>query len=624
VYTGVSPFITMPEVERQTIAQIFRYLKELDQLRYPLVKNVSSQSGLIWLRDLPDHPCVERGALGEKIFGGRAVPANTDCDSDFFLKLRRPVLTECPPPPAQIAEWVMPGWTDVTQEALVYDVRPAYSDATGPTATVSFNSDPERISALVRWRMVRESWARTEGPARAALELFERTYEVRTQIEREGERVELVLGDGHLAIPARDIQHPILLRRVTLEFNPDVPEFVFRPTSHPVELYEGVLLQIPDLNGSQKTALAQELTESQYQPFGGDETDRFLRRMAQGLFAPHGEFLGFNPPDERSPGATIWRSPVIFLRRRTLGFSIAVERALQDLSSREELPQALLRIAGFGSVDDGERANSTADGDEDASILFSKEANEEQVRIVRRLRQNQCVVVQGPPGTGKTHTIANLLGHLLAEGKSVLVTAHTTKALRVLRDKVVPRLQPLCVSVLDNDKQSQDQLSNAVQEIAFRLSGSDVEKLLAEAKELEAQRKKLLEDRAAARHQLWEARISEIDDITFGDRHVRPVDAARTVRAGLWADDWIPSPITPGIALPLMPQECVELYRTNGTVTPEDERELSELLPDAQQLPQPTLFAELVREHVLLCHQKDLRPELWDGVESDKHLARFD
>jgi len=75
--------------------------------------------------------------------------------------------------------------------------------------------------------------------------------------------------------------------------------------------------------------------------------------------------------------------------------------------------------------------------------------------------------------TGKTHTIANLLGHLLAQGKRVLVTAHTPKALRVLREKVAEALQPLCISVLQNDKQSQDDLEESVQTIAVRLSQDD-------------------------------------------------------------------------------------------------------------------------------------------------------
>jgi len=47
-------------------------------------------------------------------------------------------------------------------------------------------------------------------------------------------------------------------------------------------------------------------------------------------------------------------------------------------------------------------------------ILFSKPANSEQYEIAARLAKNRAVLVQGPPGTGKTHTIANLLGYLLA------------------------------------------------------------------------------------------------------------------------------------------------------------------------------------------------------------------
>jgi putative protein kinase ArgK-like GTPase of G3E family len=41
--------------------------------------------------------------------------------------------------------------------------------------------------------------------------------------------------------------------------------------------------------------------------------------------------------------------------------------------------------------------------------------------------------VQGPPGTGKSHTIANLICHLLATGNKVLVTAQTKRALEVLK-----------------------------------------------------------------------------------------------------------------------------------------------------------------------------------------------
>ena len=67
---------------------------------------------------------------------------------------------------------------------------------------------------------------------------------------------------------------------------------------------------------------------------------------------------------------------------------------------------------------------------ESQEILLSKEANKEQLEIAKRIEKYNAVCVQGPPGTGKTHTIANLLGHFLAQGKNVLVTSHTPKALR--------------------------------------------------------------------------------------------------------------------------------------------------------------------------------------------------
>ena len=52
------------------------------------------------------------------------------------------------------------------------------------------------------------------------------------------------------------------------------------------------------------------------------------------------------------------------------------------------------------------------------------------------IRTKNGVLVQGPPGTGKSQTIANLICHLLALGKKVLVTSHAARALTVLKNKI--------------------------------------------------------------------------------------------------------------------------------------------------------------------------------------------
>src|SRR6185369_11460090 len=117
-------------------------------------------------------------------------------------------------------------------------------------------------------------------------------------------------------------------------------------------------------------------------------------------------------------------------------------RVLEDLEHGGALPTALTRIVGI----EPERAERTAAGDladmagAPPDVLLSKPANAEQIDIVRALERHEAVLVQGPPGTGKTHTIANLIGHLVAQGKRVLVTSHATKALRMVREHIVEEI----------------------------------------------------------------------------------------------------------------------------------------------------------------------------------------
>src|SRR5581483_342458 len=101
-------------------------------------------------------------------------------------------------------------------------------------------------------------------------------------------------------------------------------------------------------------------------------------------------------------------------------------------------------------------------------IYFPLPANREQRRIVEAIESQRGVLVQGPPGTGKSHTIANLICHLLATGKRVLITAETGRALRVLKDKLPTQIQPLCVSLLGQSGDAFAELNSAVQEITTR------------------------------------------------------------------------------------------------------------------------------------------------------------
>jgi len=259
---------------------------------------------------------------------------------------------------------------------------------------------------------------------------------------------------------------------------------------------------------------------------------------------------------------------VLFLRTRTLGYATAIEGTLDDLASRQDLPLALLKIVGLDPPPEAdERAETFEPGDEPEEVLLSKPANPEQIRIAVRLERDGCVLVQGPPGTGKTHTIANLIGHLLAQGQSVLVTSHTTKALRVLRDHVVEKLRPLTVSVLESDIESRNQLEGSVSTIIERLTTGNPKKLDAEAEQLAAQRKELLAQLRKHRQELFDARADEYKELVFGKTKLSPSDAARKVAAEAQTHGWIPSPVQPGAALPLSTPE-VPSNPPPGTIQP--------------------------------------------------------
>jgi very-short-patch-repair endonuclease len=609
-------------VAREKLTRVFRYLEALNQHRNPAKRQIREQLWSLWLHDLPDHPSINRGPSKSAPAKSKAAePQNEDANSGgFVLKVQRPVLTSPPEPPATIATWLETGWDDPSKEPSVSPSRNE-SDREGETRIANFTDEPARSAAWQRWKVSREEWAKHEKPARAAMRIFETLYSLYGRIDREAERVELVLGDGLLSWRRVEgsIYHPILLQRLQLQFNAAVPEFTLSEADHPVELYSALFQSTTDVDGRAIGRCREELEQEGFHPLINGATSRFLKRLVVQL-SPRGELLEDRAPAGEAKDPQIGRDPILFLRSRTLGFAAAIEGILADLRTREDLPWSLLNIVGEESpVPDAREANSSERpyGEADAEVLLSKPANPEQIRIAKQLEEYGGVLVQGPPGTGKTHTIGNLIGHLLAQGKSVLVTSHTTKALRMVRHHIVPELRPLCVSLLESDLDSRKQLESAVGSIAERLSRADAGSLEIEWKKLEAERGELLKKLDDVRNQLVDARADEYREIAIAGKAWAPADGARKVAQEKETLGWIPGPVAAVAPLPLSPGELADLYRTNVSVSREDETELSGHLPELHDLPSPEAFDASISERIRLgAEDLDLRSDLWQSGAS--------
>ena len=594
-------------IARARIRRIFQFLDAYVQLRNPVVRRISEQPWILWLRDLPQSPSVSR-------------PDPDKPEDRFIFKVRRPTPAPCPRPPEELEGWLQPGWDRLGAEPQVRDSRDTGED--GKPRTLRFDDDRSRAKAFEKWKLARAAWESTERPERAALELFERLYALHGQVEREAEKIELLVGDGILdwRVEEGAIHHPILLKRIELAFNPEIPEFALAETDNVPELYAALFSASRKVDGRMLQNRIEEIEKHPYHPLDAEAT-AYLKGVLGSLGG--GEFVT-SPKDLESESDVprLMRDPIVFARLRTVGVSSTIKSILEDIENTETFPPSLMRIVGLGgnaSIADpapAEGEAAPAPANEDAAVLFAREANIEQLNLAKRLGSSGAVIVQGPPGTGKTHTIGNLIGHLLAQGKSILVTSHTTKALRVLRDQAHPDIQPLCVSVLDSDVRGRQELEISVSKISERLSRDDALELGRTAGDREKQRAVIIGQLRALRERLRLAVSGEYREIAVGAQSYEPSQAAREVAAGRGRHDWIPAPVERGGLPPLSEGELARLYGTNGLLTPAEEQELHLSIPKPADVLPPVQFTDAVESLARhRPHARKLREDLWNDVD---------
>ena len=263
---------------------------------------------------------------------------------------------------------------------------------------------------------------------------------------------EIIWSFGHLHWPTQSIQRPLFIRPAVIEF--DTEKSVFRiettPTLPKLEL---------DMLNWDSVWMKAELSEYEldfkedhafdFNPW--DET-QLQERSEQVLRLLHADHAYAQEADVYvMPGVRLYRRPKSNHSWVEEHEHLA-EAIEQDLPLSPALEQFFTsNDAAIAALDQQDRTEWQAVGEE---ILFPLPYNEEQKRILQQLSSNAGVIVQGPPGTGKSHTISNLISHLLAHGKRVLVTSEKEHALTVLRDKLPAEIRELAVSVLGADSKT--------------------------------------------------------------------------------------------------------------------------------------------------------------------------
>ena len=439
----------LKDQEKNKVSNLFQFLKQYNNVKNPTITDINLQYWHRWLDNIPIH---------EKII-------NNICKEDEYLDsiliVGKPDFTECPNPPEELREWLENGWSKFDEEVKIKnEINKIEKDITTgkeKIIKIKFQDDKEREDLLKAWKLKREIWVEKEKITHEVDDLFNMLYTVYSTLKKESEAMELVFGDGILGCDdEKKIYHPILFQKVKLIFDANIPEFRIELSDRNPELYKSIFTLLSDSNMELLLEIYKEFECNEISPFNIDDSNSFLNRVSHAL-SPDGEFLNNKEfVFQRYP--QIFRKPVLFIRKLNMGFGSAIDSILEDLEEVDSIPEFLKDIIGIDKDDDKLKLNSDINIEDnsklissnglDENILLTKPANIEQLAVAKYLQRHGSVLVQGPPGTGKTHTIANMVGHLLSQGKSILVTSYSEKALSVLKEKVTDNLQALCLSLL--------------------------------------------------------------------------------------------------------------------------------------------------------------------------------
>ncbi len=596
-------------------ASLLAFLQATATIRRKRISSYGTADRVLWVADVPKERAECRS------------PFLTDKPDDLgglWLEVRKKRMPARPPVPQVVADWVRAD--DLDQPDNEPELRPEITviverqvpapDTPEDTRRSIVQGVPE-LRQLADHREVEdawleylvnkwEPWAQEVRRWQEVQSVYESIDFMRRRLEEAEERYELVFAIGYLQwrdstgtpVARHVLTAPAELTldaaRGLLSVAPAAAFDAFR-----VELDMLDLQHRPRLN---EGALDAQLEALDIQAWDAELVAPLLRLIANSLSADAQVNETLDHLERTGEHPHLSFAPALVLRERRPTAYEDLVRKLHELAIGGEVqttgPWDRLLREGEPPTDGADHPSSSAEDDPpDPGLancfLFPLPANEEQRQIVQRLQAEPCVLVKGPPGTGKSHTIANLMCHLLARGDRILVTAHAPKALAVLRGLLPDDIRDLCVTAQGSSREDQRLLEESVRGILRRENewhGQEaapraIEKAESNLRELEGDLARVERDLRAFREA--ETHPHELP----GGYSGTAAQIARTLAEKKQDSAWFPD-LPTNAAFPLDPSESAFLTEAHASFTAGARAEL-QLEAGAAELPGPDEFREL-------------------------------
>jgi very-short-patch-repair endonuclease len=582
-----------PEMANKSVA-LLRFLWDIAAIRRGRIPAYGKNDKVVWFADLPPNlPEVRSPLLSDKHPEG----------VDYWLEVHKKRMPVRPPVPAECRDWVRPEDLErVSQEPVLLPQITVLVDRECENASASAHGSPEFVERVPQclkiedypqvqfiWKEYLENqwrpWAEQMRRWQAIQDVYEDVDFIRRRLEEAEEHYELVLGAGLLVW--RDSSGTSIKRHILTapaEVSLDAARGVL--TVVPAASLTGFRIELDMLELRDQPRIKEELKQQRLEELGMEVWDRtkvgqLLREIANNTCSnAQVDENAWDPPNESDDVLRVVYAPALILReRRGTGYIDVINKLIERTKADSVLTKPWKHFVGEGEVwPDEVNPDRDPPGQtlEDARLYFPLPTNKEQREIANRLCSRPYVLVKGPPGTGKSHTIANLICHLLALGQRVLVTAQAPKALAVLRDLLPGDIRNLCVTAFGSTREDQRLLEDSVRAILSRKNQWEGS-LWAHQKisELERNLRTLEDDAAAIERDLLTIREAETYSHTLNGGYAgTAAQIARQVERKLSEYDWFPELPNENSSCPLDQDKIAILADVHSWMNDEKLKEL--------------------------------------------------
>ena len=541
--------------KRESIIALYQYIAEVIKSLKIEKKDIHNEEWYYFLENLPKHSGITFNYLDSK--NTLSYQKILQVEKLPFLK---PLAID-----KELLEWISGDWGDYKSSVKLLSEKIIKENNSLKVA----NIPDEKKEILEKLLKNRQSWIEDQKKIETARKLFDILYSKYLSLDRDSDTLELLVGNGIVKVPNEDIYYPVLLKKVNFSLDAERNLITVVDSSDDdfitQELYLNFLADVENVNLDNVFKLGDKIIENNIHPISKNDVIKdFFREFIHNL-NPRAEFTEDKKISEDDNVITIEWKPILFIRKKDDGKIEAINNIIKDIEEGGEIPEYLAELVGIIENDKKEIENIP-------DILFTKETNNEQMEIIKNIYSHKAVVVQGPPGTGKTHTIANLLGHFLAEGKNVLITSQTRKALEVLKEKIPNEIQDLCISMLDDDSSD---LGNSVESISEKIAYLNVENLKNEYEEIERNRNELKEDIKNTKRKIFNIKSQESKPIIYNNESISLKEAGEFLKKNEKELDKIPGIVSSGVPCPISNEELDFLKSGyKKSISKEEEKEI--------------------------------------------------